>query len=273
MAQRTGDLGLLGPIRKVASAGAIPALAAALWLSGCGGDSDDPTQSTERPPAVAAKEQAQEKASAPSDSATQEQQQPQGKSPSKADQPTNSPQAKQTPPIAAPEGERERGATPAERAQATVASMTLESPAVLTPQSGSTSILPATFTCDGKDTSPPLRWAGVPQGTAELVLFAINLAPVSEELFFDWAVAGINPNLQSLSEGELPRGAILGRNGFGKQGYSVCPKATEETIIFALHAIPSPSGARPGFDPLALRDAVLGQAGDVGLMAVTYARG
>ena len=77
----------------------------------------------------------------------------------------------------------------------------------------------------------------------------------------------------SLAEGELPKGAILGRNGFGKQGYSICPRNPEETIIFALHAIPEPSGARPGFDPLALREAVLAQAGDVGLLAVTYAKG
>ena len=44
--------------------------------------------------------------------------------------------------------------------------------------------LPATYTCDGKDTPPPLRWSGVPGGTQELALLALNLEAVKGEAFF-----------------------------------------------------------------------------------------
>jgi hypothetical protein len=150
--------------------------------------------------------------------------------------------------------------------------MVLSSP-VLNPGPESISPLPATYTCDGKDSPPPLRWSGVPAGTAELILFALNLEPVDEALFFDWAVAGIDPSLGGLESGRLPRGAILGRNSVDRETYSICPpKGKAETIIFALYALPEPLHARPGFDPMALRKQVLTASHNSGLMAVGYRR-
>ena len=72
--------------------------------------------------------------------------------------------------------------------------MRLESPAI-TAAPAHPGRLAATYTCDGKDSWPELRWSGVPAGTAELVLFAMNVQPVEEKLFVDWAVAGLDPGL------------------------------------------------------------------------------
>ena len=50
----------------------------------------------------------------------------------------------------------------------------------------------------------------MPAGTAELVLYVMNVQPVEDRLFVDWAVAGIDPSLEGIEAGELPKGAVVG---------------------------------------------------------------
>jgi phosphatidylethanolamine-binding protein (PEBP) family uncharacterized protein len=171
-----------------------------------------------------------------------------------------------------PKGEPEPGITPQQRREATVASMRLDSPSV-PPSSGGPGPLPVKYTCDGQSTSPALHWKGVPEGTAELVVLAMNLHPVRGKLFFDWAVGGLNPSLEEIKAGQLPKGAVTGRNSFGKVGYELCPEGSGETYIFGLFAIPKKLSPSRGFDPLALRKEVAEAAGNVGLLAVSYTRG
>lgn len=182
------------------------------------------------------------------------------------------PRAKQGPPVPQPTGEPEPGITPEQRREATVASMILQSPSSQA-STGGPQALPAEYTCDGKNTSPALRWQGVPQGTAELVLFAMNVQPVGGELFFDWAVAGLSPELEEIEAGKLPKGAVVGRNSFGKTGYGICPEGSGETYVFTLFALPTRLSPGQGFDPLALRKAVTEASGNVGLLALSYMRG
>ena len=180
------------------------------------------------------------------------------------------PTAKQGPKIKAPRGKPEPAPTPSQRAHAVLANIALQSPA-LKPGPESVSLLPATYTCDGVDTPPPLRWAGVPAATRELVLFAINLEPIDEALFFDWAVAGIDPGAEAIEAGRLPKGAILGQNSFGRRGYSICPSAGKpETVIFVLYALPEGLDPPAGFDPMSLRREVLARSHNSGLLAVSY---
>ncbi len=179
---------------------------------------------------------------------------------------------KHGPHIAQPKGEQEPGITPQQRQEATVASMAVESPSSQG-SSGGPQALPATYTCDGKGTSPALRWQGVPQGTAELVIFTMNIQPVEEKLFFDWAVAGLSPDLTEVEAGKLPRGAVVGRNSFGKAGYEICPPSGAETYMFTVFALPEKLSPSQGFDPSALRTKVLDISGNVGLLALSYTRG
>jgi phosphatidylethanolamine-binding protein (PEBP) family uncharacterized protein len=173
--------------------------------------------------------------------------------------------------IAQPEGAPEQAPTPAEISQATVADMTLESPAIVA-QGGAPGPLPATYTCDGTDSWPTLHWQGVPAGTAELALFAMNVQPVNEQLFVDWALAGLDPGLVEIKAGDLPKGAIVGTNGFGKTGYEICPSGQGEIYMFALYALPQRLSPKRGFDARELRKEVLGVSGNVGLLPATYAR-
>jgi phosphatidylethanolamine-binding protein (PEBP) family uncharacterized protein len=171
-----------------------------------------------------------------------------------------------------PTGAREPGITPEQRRDATVASMSLQSPSSQA-SAGGPQALSAEYTCDGKGASPALRWQGVPPGTAELVLFAMNTQPVEGKLFFDWAVAGLSPELEEIEAGKLPKGAVTGRNSFGKTGYELCPEGGGETYLFTLFALPKKLSPAQGFEPFALRKAVAGASGNAGLLALSYARG
>lgn len=153
-----------------------------------------------------------------------------------------------------------------------MASMSLESPSSRA-SAGGPQVLPAEYTCHGKGTSPALRWHGVPPGTAELVLFAMNIQPVDGKLFFDWAVAGLSPGLEEIEAGKLPKGAVAGRNSFGKTGYEICPESGGETYMFTLFALPRKLSPSQGFDPIALRKAAGGSSGNAGLLALSYTPG
>ena len=160
-------------------------------------------------------------------------------------------------------------ATPQEEAEVTLADMTLRSPAL----TASGTALPTRYSCEGEDTWPALQWAGTPEGSEELILFAMSSRPVGGKLFFNWALAGIDPGLTEIEEGRLPQGTVSGRNSFGNLGYSVCPATGEaETFIFALFALPERLGAAKGFDPGQLRREVLEVSGNVGLLAASYGR-
>jgi phosphatidylethanolamine-binding protein (PEBP) family uncharacterized protein len=109
------------------------------------------------------------------------------------------------------------------------------------------------FTCDGGDISPPIKWSGVAAGTAELMLFIIDMtsSQTGHKRTFSWAVAGLRPTLEGLTAGALPTGAIVaGQDGTGQGGYSICPPRGQlhnyAVLLFALrHRL----GLRPGFDP------------------------
>lgn len=281
MAQRTGAERFLASLAKTASAGAALALAVAvLLLTGCGGGSGDPettsaAQGSGQGPGTAqgspAPGAAEEKAKAAETDGGQGASSGSSSGGPNATAPQGSGQ-KHGPRIALPKGPTEQAPTPAEIAQATVADMRLESPAILASE-GSPGHLAATYTCDGADSWPALRWSGVPAGTAELALFVMNIQPVEEQLFVDWAVAGLDPSLEGIQAGQLPKGAVVGTNGFGKRGYSICPQGGGEIYMFAIYALPQSLSPPKGFDGRELRKEVLDVSGNVGLLPAVYARG
>lgn len=161
---------------------------------------------------------------------------------------------------------------PEQRQEATVASITLSS-ADIPSSDAPTPRLPATFTCDGKDSWPEISWEGVPTGTEELALFAVGLKPVNGQLFVNWALSGLDPQSGGIEAGRLPQGAVMGRNSFGQVGYSICPAAGErETYFFTLYALNERLDQSKGFDPHELREQALQVSSDGGLFAVSYGR-
>jgi Raf kinase inhibitor-like YbhB/YbcL family protein len=116
-------------------------------------------------------------------------------------------------------------------------------------------VIPAEFTCQGRDISPPLRLASVPRAARQLDLVMRDPdAPGGS--FIHWDLRDISPSTTSLAAGQAPRGARAGRNSFGSVGYrGPCPPpgSTHHYVITVT--------ARAG-------GAVLG----VGTLTGTYAR-
>lgn len=107
------------------------------------------------------------------------------------------------------------------------------------------STLPARYTCDGSNISPPLEWGGVPSTARELAVFMLALTPNRATGRYRtsvvWAMAGVNPGLHRLAAGEVPPGAHVSVTEKGKsQRYSVCPaRGHATTYQFALYAVPA----------------------------------
>jgi len=271
MAPRRGDQRLLARPAVTAGAGAVLlalAVGAALALSGCGGSSGSSTTAT-----AEAARSASDGAKAPSGARGTASPPAAGKKRQSEALPGGGGEggSKHGKRIAQPTGKREQAPTPADIAKATVADMTLQSPALI-PSAEGPATLPATYTCDGKNTWPTLRWGGVPTGTTELILYAMSVAPVGGKLFVDWALAGLDPGLEGLESGKLPKGAITGNNSFGQRGYSICPSGSE-VYFFAAYALPESLSLSKGFDARETRKRILDVSGNVGLLAVGYARG
>jgi phosphatidylethanolamine-binding protein (PEBP) family uncharacterized protein len=131
--------------------------------------------------------------------------------------------------------------------------------------------LPSRYTCDGADVSPPISWANVPPGTAEIALFISSVE--SETEYTEWAVAGLSPGVRSLVSGHLPAGAIVGRNRSGRLGYSICPrKGTTTHYYVLLFPLPRKLTVGPGFDPQSLAQSVVHMATHEGQAYFTYKR-
>lgn len=195
-----------------ASAGVILALVlVALLLPGCGGGSSDGSSSiaagAEASRSPSSGDPGGEGGSAASPDGTID---GSGSNPGAAGEPSgdsvsgggSSAGANDPPHVPQPTGAPEPGITPQQRREATVASMTLESPDLVA-GGGSLLGLPAKFTCDGADTWPTLHWKGTPAGTVELALFAMNIQPVDGHIFFDWALTGIDPGLDEIETADL----------------------------------------------------------------------
>ncbi|QGZ41868.1 PBP family phospholipid-binding protein [Pseudoduganella flava] len=105
--------------------------------------------------------------------------------------------------------------------------------------------IPATFTCDGADTSPPLAWAELPAGTKSLALIVDDPdAPdpaAPQRTWVHWVLYNIPPAAGRLAEGgsrQLPAGTRCGKNDWGKAGYGgPCPPIGKHRYFFKLYAL------------------------------------
>ena len=104
--------------------------------------------------------------------------------------------------------------------------------------------VPATYTCDGDDVSPPLAWSGAPAGTRSYVLIVDDPdAPdprAPRMVWVHWIVYNLPATVAGLDEGvrKLPHGAMLGINDFRKTAYGgPCPPVGRHRYFFKLYAL------------------------------------
>jgi Raf kinase inhibitor-like YbhB/YbcL family protein len=126
------------------------------------------------------------------------------------------------------------------------------------------------YTCDGRGTSLPLSWSGVPHDAKELVL-VMRDPDAPGGTFVHWALAGIAPTATGFPAGGVSGQVIPGRNSAGTLGYTgPCPPAGAQAhhYVLTLSALVSPSGLHPGFTADQLQTRALAIATLIG----TYAR-
>ncbi len=86
--------------------------------------------------------------------------------------------------------------------------------------------MPAQFTADGRDVSPPLAWSHIPRKTVSLVVVMIDPDAPGPLAFRHWMIINIPPTAKGLPENlphtrriaKLPS-ARQGKNSFGQFGY------------------------------------------------------
>jgi Raf kinase inhibitor-like YbhB/YbcL family protein len=131
--------------------------------------------------------------------------------------------------------------------------------------------IPAKFTCDGGDTSPPLQITGIPSDAKSLVLIAED-PDAPSGVFTHWLVWNIPPQTNSVAEGSAPKG-VHGTNDFGKSGYGApCPPSGAHRYYFKVFALDRelalPPGAKRSLLEAAMKDHVIAQ----GELMARYAR-
>jgi hypothetical protein len=106
--------------------------------------------------------------------------------------------------------------------------------------------IPARFTCEGQDTSPPLEWRGAPPGTKSLVLIVDDPDapdPAAPRMtWVHWVLANLPPDTAGLAEaiapGSLPAGTVEGVNAWKRTRYGgPCPPIGRHRYFHKLYAL------------------------------------
>lgn len=116
------------------------------------------------------------------------------------------------------------------------------SSAAFTPGGG----IPAVYTCEGRDISPPLAWSGIPAAAKSLALIVDDPdAPdpaAPKRVWVHWVLYNLPTAAAGLPEAvpadALPPGTSQGTNDWGRTGYGgPCPPIGRHRYFFKLYAL------------------------------------
>ena len=116
--------------------------------------------------------------------------------------------------------------------------------------------IPAQFTCDGLDVSPPLTVHDLPPETASLVLIVDDPdAPVGTwDHWIEYDIAPVTEIPEDVEALGTP-----GTNSWGRTGYGgPCPPDGVHRYFFTLYALDTELGFEPGEDKITIIDAIHG---------------
>jgi Raf kinase inhibitor-like YbhB/YbcL family protein len=136
------------------------------------------------------------------------------------------------------------------------------------------SSIPARYTCDGEDVSPPLSWTRVPARARSLALL-VEDNDASGGAFVHWSVYNLPRGSSGLGTGSVPTGGAEGQNSFGRPGYGgPCPPKgdPEHHYVFSLYALDEDPGLPPGTTPGRVREALVRHAIATGTLTGLYRR-
>ncbi len=153
--------------------------------------------------------------------------------------------------------------------------------------------IPAQYTADGKDVSPPISWSGLPAGTREIALILDDPDAPTQQPFVHWVIYKIPATAKGLPEavpagpkveGGEAAGALQGANGFSAflrgggqpapHGYRgpAPPPGKPHNYHFKVYALNAPIEAAEGLDKPRLLKAMEGKIIGEGEIVGVYER-
>jgi Raf kinase inhibitor-like YbhB/YbcL family protein len=145
--------------------------------------------------------------------------------------------------------------------------------------------IPAKYTGDGLDVSPPLRWSGLPERTRELALICEDPDVPTGQPWVHWVIYKIPVNLCELPEGiakiarlKAPIGVLQGKNSWnagstmGYRGPMPPPDHGEHRYFFRLYALEGKLVVEPGLTKARLLQEIGNHVLAEGQLMGTYQR-
>jgi Raf kinase inhibitor-like YbhB/YbcL family protein len=138
--------------------------------------------------------------------------------------------------------------------------------------------IPAKYTGDGENVSPPLEWSGAPEGTEEFALISDD-PDAPGMTWVHWVVYGIPATATELPEAvpadkTLASGARHGMTDFGRIGYGgpAPPPGKDHRYFFKLYALDVRLDLGPGATKATLLGAMEGHVLDETQLMGKYRR-
>jgi Raf kinase inhibitor-like YbhB/YbcL family protein len=153
-------------------------------------------------------------------------------------------------------------------AAATPPTFSLTSPAFLPGQP-----IPDQFALAHENLSPPLHIDGIPPQAKSLAL-VIEDPDAPSGLFIHWVLWNIPPTTTTLNKGQVPPGALQGKNSHGDLRYDgPSPPSGTHRYFFRLFAVSTLLTLPPGADRATLLAALRGHIVGTATLMGTYAAG
>jgi Raf kinase inhibitor-like YbhB/YbcL family protein len=132
--------------------------------------------------------------------------------------------------------------------------------------------IPARYTCDGQDISPPLAFGAAPSGTRSLALI-VDDPDSPAGTWVHWVVWNIPHDSREIAEGSLPADARQGLNDFKRNSYGgPCPPSGTHRYYFKVYALDKTLDIAPSTNKAALEKAMQGHTLAQGRLMGTYRR-
>lgn len=142
--------------------------------------------------------------------------------------------------------------------------------------------IPSKYTCEGQDISPPLAWSGVPSNAKSIAMIVDDPdAPdpaKPQRVYVHWVVYNIPIATNSLPENAskkgMPKGAVQGKNDWGKAEYGgPCPPIGRHRYFFKLYALDTELTGLSNPTKADLEQSMKGHIVDSGDLMGTYQKG
>lgn len=142
---------------------------------------------------------------------------------------------------------------------------------------GNLESIPAEYTCDGADVSPPLTWSDIPQGAKSVVVICDDPdAPIGN--WVHWVCYDIPATSGGLPRSVpktdmIPSGGKQGLNDFRKIGYGgPCPPSGTHRYFFKVYALDCMLGCSAGKSEQEIKAAMKGHVLGEGQLIGKYSR-